>query len=144
MIILKGVLPRRRPQPRQPSRIASATKLHTTTVRNEHAYYCCAVQCLAAAAAAAASSATVAAAAASAAGGGGSAKMTKKTKKMTIHVVGDSHVLSPAWATFKLSSTQEKKKEEEETDEVTMMTLKPELTTGCKHWHLRPDCSVYP
>jgi len=139
----------------EPHRVASKTFLHTTTIRNEHAYYCCALQCLASrttnkadpSSSSPPSSSISAEEAAAAAvvlgsgivGGGalgGSGVNSGGTAVTVIHVVGDSHVLSPAWKAFPLT-----------TDEPTnqrVAVLKPELTTGCKHWHLRDECTFYP
>jgi len=47
-----------------------------------------------------------------------------------IHICGDSHSMTTAWKTVLVQGTQR--------------TLKPELVTGLKHWHLRPSTEFYP
>jgi len=55
----------------------------------------------------------------------------ERKDKKTLFVMGDSHVLSPAWRTLQL----EKKGE---------VLMKPLLVTGCKIWHLRKESHFYP
>jgi hypothetical protein len=56
---------------------------------------------------------------------------TNATPGSTIYVIGDSHILTPAWRT--ITTTSDKKH-----------LLKPLLVTGCKIWHLRKESHFYP
>jgi len=47
-----------------------------------------------------------------------------------LYMIGDSHVISPAWSIVKVN------------DEDRLIS--PLLVTGIKHWHLRPESVFYP
>lgn len=91
----------------EPFRRASVAKLHETTIRNEHAYYCCVAQILAV-----------------------DPERRRGHGSRQIHVVGDSHALSPAWKRWTRGDDS--------------FVLVPALVTGLKHWHLRPETDFYP
>lgn len=103
----------------EPARRASRVELHTTSVRNEHAYYCCAAQCLAA-------QGPEPLRTHAAGAGGGAEAAAEESAGAPLFVCGDSHSLSPAW---QLAGGRR---------------LVPKLATGLKHWHLRPECDFYP
>jgi hypothetical protein len=105
----------------EPARRASRKELHTTTIRNEHAYYCCAAQCLASQA-----PTTHAASEGAAAGAGAEAAAEASAAAVPLLVCGDSHALPAAWQA------------------VGGRRLEPKLVTGLKHWHLRPGSDFYP
>jgi hypothetical protein len=89
--------------------------LHTTPVRNEHAYFACAndiLQCP-------------------------SEKPRENVREAPgshIYVVGDSHVLSSGWQTVYLPA---------EGDTLAAHTLVPTLVTGVKIWHLKKNSTFY-
>lgn len=120
----------------EPARRASSVALHTTTIRNEHAYYCCGAQCLAANAAA---SDVVAC-----------ATSLSPDDSGRIFVCGDSHTLPTAWQVrvfvvpravvhLILCFLDQRIAVGTET-----LLLEPALVTGLKHWHLRPESTFYP
>jgi tetratricopeptide (TPR) repeat protein len=76
VLYLRGALARARRlvAALEPARRASATPLHQTSVRNEHAYYCCVAQVLAV-----------------------DARDATADAAEEIYVCGDSHSLAPAW-----------------------------------------------
>ena len=91
-------------------RIASGVALHTTHIRNEAAYYSCVAALL-----------RDFPVEAPPAGG---------ATPPPIYLLGDSHVLPPAWRRVPLGDQRR--------------VLVPALVTGVKAWHLRPGCRFYP
>lgn len=112
----------------EPFRHSSAVALHTTSIRNENAYYGCLAQILAAEKE------------------GKEVPERRRRNPQTssssddgtgsidswsqIYVCGDSHALSPAWKRWHLDGVD--------------VELRPALVTGLKHWHLRPESVFYP
>ena len=139
ILFLSGVV---RPLPRlialvERARRASATPLHQTTVRNEHAYYCCIAQLTALDrrdardVAAAMRDARVrhfcGGSGGDGSGGDGSGDVE------VVYMCGDSHALSPAWKALGGGGGGGARR-----------VLVPALVTGLKHWHLRPATNFYP
>ena len=94
----------------------STSPLHTTSIRNEHAYYMCVCQVMAA--------------------------MQDQDTSLPhspfnntfsdakpLYVVGDSHCLSSAWSVLTLRGEKR--------------LVVPKLVTGVKQWHLRPESDFY-
>lgn len=100
------------------ARCSSAVPLHTTTIRNEHAYYVCVGQVLSARYEMAGEAALVNPLFCQ-----GSSGAASGVAANPIYVVGDSHVLSAAWSVVTVGGERRR--------------LEPRLVTGVKHWHLR-------
>lgn len=130
--------------------------LHTTTVRNEHAYYCCIAQLLpqlqaamgkalrvpaaSTGAGSASASASTASAGGGAGGGAGAGVPVGAAASVTgdpIYVFGDSHTLATAWRTITVGDA-------EDGGSSQGRLLVPRLATGVKAWHLRPASRFYP
>ena len=123
----------------EPTRAATATPLHTTNIRNEHAYYCCIAQTIAEAGfvcpgtaltSLAPSTSAAAHTGAGADAGTDAGADADSTPVPLIHLCGDSHAISPAWKTVDVCGSPR--------------LLKPELVTGLKHFHLRDETDFYP
>ncbi|KAA0152348.1 hypothetical protein FNF29_03914 [Cafeteria roenbergensis] len=144
--------------------------------RNEAAYYCCVAQCLGtlqrgrddAAGTAPRPPAAAGAAAATTARPGLGTSLSLRGEASTgpatvVHVLGDSHVMSPSWHRVQLpssllpsssassssssSSSSPGAAASAETAAATANAtalLVPALTTGIKAWHLRPASVFYP
>ncbi|PNW82776.1 hypothetical protein CHLRE_06g293650v5 [Chlamydomonas reinhardtii] len=149
----------------EPLRRASSVELHTTLIRNEAAYFGCVQQLLAdphtppqppqppqpqgpagpeeeggaapapgaeagpRAGAAAQGNAAAEPTATAGAGAGGAAAAGAATAR-PLYLCGDSHCLSAAWRLVTLRGERR--------------LLRPQLVTGCKVWHLRPESVFYP
>ena len=98
--------------PASAARDAAATPLHATRVRNEAAYLACV------------------AGAASKRGAGFPPFSPMSPPPPPLFLLGDSHVLPPAWRCVSLRGSPR--------------CVVPVLVTGLKAWHLRPGCDFYP
>lgn len=116
----------------EPTRLLSKTPPHETNIRNEHAYYQCIAQSL---------SNRIDALSACVKEDLNRKvldcfsnvymnSITQLAANNPLYIIGDSHVISPAWNIVKLN------------DENRLIT--PLLVTGIKHWHLRPESVFYP
>jgi hypothetical protein len=122
----------------EPVRLSSATSIHLTSIRNEHAYYQCIGQVLASrveessAAGASSSSRPEDDPPFEAVNAAFSDPQTQNETafKNPIYFCGDSHTIPAAWSLVSVNSQQR--------------MLVPKLVTGVKQWHLRKKSDFYP
>lgn len=116
----------------EPARLVSQQPLHTTDIRNEHAYYQSIAQLLAYRCQLFRSQVAIIE--------GGALAMRKPLQDIDesllragggpLYVLGDSHCLSAAWNVVTVAGQQR--------------LLVPKLVTGVKQWHLRAESDFYP
>jgi hypothetical protein len=104
------------------------TPLHSTTIRNEHAYYLCLCQVLSTVQQRPSSLSTFP-----------YYESSYFNHNRPIFVCGDSHCISPAWSLISVPSDLSDAQSPRES-----RLLIPRLVTGLKQWHLRPDSDFYP
>lgn len=116
----------------EPTRLLSKTQLHETNIRNEHAYYQCIAQSLSNRidALSACLKEDLSRRVLDCFSNVYANPTTQIAANSPLYMVGDSHVISPAWNIVKLN------------EEYRLIT--PLLVTGIKHWHLRPESVFYP
>jgi len=108
-------------------RVRRGHALHTTLVRNEHAYYCCIAQLTGYL------QRGVSNASAIVIEGLGPALQFPSNGAAPaepLYVMGDSHTLCPTWHRIQVAGRTR--------------LLVPALVTGLKAWHLRPESTFYP
>lgn len=115
-------------QLRKNYQIINKIPLHSTSIRNEHAYYLCICQILNVIQ---------------------QYPSTLRTfpyyepltclENRPIYLCGDSHCLSPAWSQINVPSEMFNNQ-----SEPISRLLVPKLVTGLKQWHLRPESDFYP
>jgi hypothetical protein len=110
----------------EPARRFSKTSPHTTLIRNEHSYY----QCLAKVLDQRIFISPLLENPKIAYSDPFYCPVLEDAKKNPIYIVGDSHVMSPAWGIITVNGVPR--------------LLIPRLVTGIKHWHLRKDSNFYP
>ena len=110
----------------EPARRFSRASPHTTLIRNEHSYY----QCIARVLDQRVYTSSLLENPKIAYSDPLYCPILLEAKQNPIYVVGDSHVMSPAWGIMTVNGKAR--------------LLIPRLVTGIKHWHLRKESNFYP